>query len=314
MKVFYYFLALTAALIFTSAKISFSSFIGGSYDLKVKFFSPVIKKLLKKGADSSFVYLLINDPNVKFNEKFVKINITGYLKKVDYSKNYNYRSVKACRKFLKDNEQLLDNVENIYKIPKEIITSIVWIESKFGDVTGAYNIAGVFMSAAMADQMQFYNMNMDEIRRQIINDTNEFKRHEKKLSDRTLKKVDWAINELLALNKIHRNATIEVNKIEGSWAGAFGIPQFLPSSFLKCAVDGNQDGIVDLYNIEDAVFSVANYLKKSGWSNSLESKKKAVFQYNNSDSYVDAVLILASKLEEYALKQEDVIEKGEEIR
>ncbi|HPU23830.1 MAG TPA: lytic transglycosylase domain-containing protein, partial [Candidatus Kapabacteria bacterium] len=89
---------------------------------------------------------------------------------------------------------------------------------------------------------------------------------------------------------------IPIGDIYGSWAGAFGIPQFLPSSYVKYAIDGNNDGVVDLFNLSDAVFSVANYLKSHGWGEMLSEQRKAIFAYNNSTAYVDAVM----KLAEYA--------------
>lgn len=63
--------------------------------------------------------------------------------------------------------------------------------------------------------------------------------------------------------------------------GAFGLCQFLPSSYLSFAIDGNGDGVVDLFNVEDVIFSVANYLKKHGWSDSFYHKVSALYAYNN---------------------------------
>jgi membrane-bound lytic murein transglycosylase B len=64
------------------------------------------------------------------------------------------------------------------------------------------------------------------------------------------------------MSEIEKKYNINFNDINGSWAGAFGIPQFLPSSFLKFAVDGNGDGVIDLFDMEDAIYSVGNYLCK----------------------------------------------------
>lgn len=55
--------------------------------------------------------------------------------------------------------------------------------------------------------------------------------------------------------------------MKGSWAGAMGQPQFMPTSFLSYAVDGNNDGKIDIWQTEADVFaSAANYLKKAGWN------------------------------------------------
>jgi membrane-bound lytic murein transglycosylase B len=86
---------------------------------------------------------------------------------------------------------------------------------------------------------------------------------------------------------------VNVFALKGSWAGAFGLSQFLPSSFLRLALDGNGDGNIDLFSLPDAAHSVGNYLKGHGWTSSPEAQHKAVFGYNNSTKYVEAVLTLA---------------------
>jgi membrane-bound lytic murein transglycosylase B len=82
--------------------------------------------------------------------------------------------------------------------------------------------------------------------------------------------------------------------LKGSWAGAFGLPQFVPSSYVRYGRDGDADGIVDLNNLSDALASTANYLQASGWSRKdLGKQKKALFAYNHCDQYVMAVLAYA---------------------
>jgi membrane-bound lytic murein transglycosylase B len=68
---------------------------------------------------------------------------------------------------------------------------------------------------------------------------------------------------------------------------------------LRCGVDGNGDNKVNLFNVDDAIFSVGNYLKTYGWGPSLEEQRKAVFGYNNSDDYVNAILSLMNKTIQY---------------
>jgi soluble lytic murein transglycosylase-like protein len=76
---------------------------------------------------------------------------------------------------------------------------------------------------------------------------------------------------------------------KGSSAGAYGIPQFIPSSVSNFAVDGNGDGRVDLFNDADAILSVANYLRQNGWAGGT-NKSKAIYSYNHDNGYVNAVL------------------------
>ncbi|MBI5325785.1 MAG: lytic murein transglycosylase [Ignavibacteriae bacterium] len=293
---------LVAISVAATVRISYSLYSPGGYEQKIAFFKPVIDKMLKKGGDSTFIYSLITDIRTKFNERYVKINVTGFLKKADYSNNYNSFSVRKCREFIRINFNVLDKCEKEYNIPKEVITSVLWVETKHGSYLGDNHLPSVYISTAMCDQPEFIELNKKELHNSYIGDTSELPALEKKIIDRAKKKSNWAINELLYLGKINKAATIPVLDLNGSWAGAFGLSQFLPSSYFNWAVDGNGDGVIDLFNVEDAIYSVANYLKKNGWSDTYESWRKSVFHYNNSNDYVDAILKLANKLEVSSIK------------
>ena len=88
-------------------------------------------------------------------------------------------------------------------------------------------------------------------------------------------------------------------EIPGSFAGAMGLPQFMPTSILAYGKDGNNDGTIDLQTHPDAMASIANYLKKHGWRPGISRKKaeKVIYHYNHSDYYVKAVLKIAKRLE-----------------
>src|SRR6202044_239828 len=73
-------------------------------------------------------------------------------------------------------------------------------------------------------------------------------------------------DELLSALKILQEGRIPRREFVGSWAGAMGQPQFLPSSFLRYAVGFDGDGKADIWrNVPDVLASIANYLRKSGW-------------------------------------------------
>ena len=93
---------------------------------------------------------------------------------------------------------------------------------------------------------------------------------------------------------------LDIAQVKGSWAGAFGICQFIPSSCLNYAVDGNGDGLIDLYDFRDAAASVSNYLKVHGWRTGLDRKaqEKVVWSYNHSTLYCQTVVELARRLHE----------------
>lgn len=263
---------------------------------KQEFFRPVINQLLERGVDSIFVYKLINHESVQFDEKYVKINVTGYLKKADYSQNYSDYSVNKSRKFLNSHVSILEKAELEYGVPKEVITSILWVETRTGSYLGNNHIPSVFLSTAMANQPEFIEMNTAVFKESYSDESDELQKYVEKVVSRANKKTNWALGEIEALAKIDKMLPISIFDLKGSWAGAFGMSQFLPSSYSRWAVDGNNDGEIDLFNVEDAIFSVANYLKTNGWGEENEKQRKAVFHYNNSNDYVDAVLKLADKL------------------
>lgn len=82
--------------------------------------------------------------------------------------------------------------------------------------------------------------------------------------------------------------------------GAIGWPQFLPSSLVRWGTDGDRDGRVDLFQPEDAIFSVANYLRAHGWDEvkTEVEKEEVIYTYNHSRPYVGAILGVAAALNE----------------
>ena len=307
-----YVVASCAILAIATMSISYSSYIDKKIVSKQEFFKPIIDKLLNSGVDSIFIYKLLENPDVKFEDKFVKINVTGYLNKADYTKFYDNSSISATRSFISENYELLKNAELKYNVSIEVIASILWIETRHGKFLGKSNIASVFFSTAMCAEQQFIDLNKKQIREMSDISSDKYNELDNKIQQRAIKKSNWAINEIIALYKMQRVSPIPIETIFGSWAGAFGMSQFLPSSYISWAVDGNNDGKINLYDKEDAIFSVANYLSSNGWSDNNESKRKAVFHYNNSNDYVNAVLTLASK-SKYRVISKPLQEQIEEL-
>ena len=87
-------------------------------------------------------------------------------------------------------------------------------------------------------------------------------------------------------------------EMTGSPSGAFGAPQFLPTSYQRYGEDGNGDGRVDLYEMDDAAASTARFLEAHGWRPGLTraQQRAVIWSYNRSDAYIDAVLQLAAQL------------------
>ena len=91
---------------------------------------------------------------------------------------------------------------------------------------------------------------------------------------------------------------IDPSHVRGSYAGALGISQFMPSNILIFAEDGDNDGRIDLFTHADAIASVANYLKRHGWHPGIGKEKayKVVWSYNHSNYYVDIIFKISDLL------------------
>lgn len=246
------------------------------------------------GVDTSFVRELITSPQTQFDTTLVSINVTNFASKPDYSHNYNAYSLKHVRQFLSDNATVLSQAEQQYNVPAEAIAAILWVETKHGRYTGKHHIPSVYLSVALSSEPEFIERNVERVITGPGADTLSRDSIRALVERKAEKKVRWAISQLQALQHIAKDGTLDVHRLRGSWAGAFGLSQFLPSSYRSWAVDGDADGDIDLYSTSDAVFSVANYLQKNGWGSTEADQRKAVFHYNNSTAYVDAVLRLAS--------------------
>lgn len=173
------------------------------------------------------------------------------------------RSIQRGRSMLVRYGDALRDAENTYGVEKEIIVAILRVETNFGAATGVYPVLNSLTTMAVVEN----------------------------------RRSDWARKEVVELLNICRDQNRDPFSIRGSWAGAFGISQFIPSSYVKFAVDGNGDGSVDLHTMGDAVASVANYLKSHGWEKDKpQGKWQAVYAYNHCDNYVKAVFAYARAL------------------
>jgi len=174
-------------------------------------------------------------------------------------------SIERGQRILDENREVLEEVERSFGVEKEVVVAILRIETDFGRKTGRYPVLNSLLTMALVEN----------------------------------RRSAWAEKELIEFLRICREQNRDPFSVKGSWAGAFGICQFIPSSYVRFAVDGNGDGVVDLFEFRDAVASIANYLKAHGWeSGDLQAKRRAIYAYNHCDSYVDAVLAYAKATKE----------------
>ncbi|MDB5800485.1 MAG: Lytic murein transglycosylase [Rhodocyclales bacterium] len=144
----------------------------------------------------------------------------------------DHARIEGGRRFLADNATTLKAAEEQFGVPKEIIVSIIGVETVYGRNTGNFNTV-----AALATLAFDYPPRADLFRR-----------------------------ELESLFLLAHERDVNALDFKGSYAGAIGLPQFLPSSVRAFAVDFDHDGVIDLRNSPaDAIGSVASYLAQNGW-------------------------------------------------
>jgi membrane-bound lytic murein transglycosylase B len=128
------------------------------------------------------------------------------------------------------------------------------------------------------------------------------------------RRAKWASKELAEFIKYCFNDQLDPQEIGGSYAGAFGYGQFIPSSFNNYSVDFNEDGVRQPYDWPDVLGSIANYLRRNGYKpNSTNYEKdgdiwKSIYAYNHSDNYVMAVLELTSEIKKRSQKVKNTID------
>jgi membrane-bound lytic murein transglycosylase B len=197
--------------------------------------------------------------------------------------------------FWRDHLRTLASVEQTYGVPASMIVAILGIETNYGKRTGVYPVLDALFTLAFAypPRSQFFQSELE--------------------------------NFLL----LCRGQQIEPRKPLGSYAGAMGMPQFMPSSYLNYAIDFNSDGNKDIWqNPDDAIASIANYFAAHGWQKDGQIAMQLCDSAHKSSEIncsfkihlrnpglqsnypkISNPLLLTEKAKEIALEQED----GKEI-
>lgn len=147
----------------------------------------------------------------------------------------NAQRIRGGLKFWMNHADTLQRAEVQYGVPQEIIVALIGVETLYGGITGKYSTLDALTTLAF------------EYPRRAV----------------------FFRGELEQYLLLAREQQLDLFKVQGSYAGALGIPQFMPGSYRKFAVDFGGDGKTDLlYDTQDAIGSVANYLKQYGWQSS----------------------------------------------
>ncbi len=145
------------------------------------------------------------------------------------------RNIERGVKFWEEHEDALNNAEAKYGVPAKYIIGILGIETAYGVNFGKHRVIDVLTTRSMLGDRRssFYR---DELEKYLL------------------------ITRDIGLNPI---------ELMGSTSGALGYGQFMPSSYMRFAIDFNSDGKKDLWDAEDAIGSIANYFAENGWNPSI---------------------------------------------
>jgi len=154
--------------------------------------------------------------------------------------------------FYQNNINLINDVEKEFDIEKELLLALMGIETNFGNYVGKMDILSSLATLSF-DQ----------------------------------RRSEFFTNELILLLKLIDTNQIDYKTLYGSWAGAFGFFQFMPSTITNYAIDHNNDDYINLKDNEDAYPSAANYLNKIGWKKNEPCFYKIELDENIPNKYLN---------------------------
>jgi membrane-bound lytic murein transglycosylase B len=186
------------------------------------------KELVEVFASVQFLPKVLEIYNIPFNRYKTDASWKRYSSKIITSKR-----VKQTHKFINKHSDVLKKAEDLYQVPKEYIATFIGIESHFGSNTGKFSVLNSLSSLAF------------------------FKNRKQKFFK----------NELRELFILASKKGIKPNSLKGSFAGAMGCVQQLPSVHNRYGVDFDNDGKKDMWNMSDCIGTIANFLHQNGWEN-----------------------------------------------
>lgn len=254
-------------------------------------FKPLQKMLVKDGFDADQMKALYNSPSVQFDLNTISRFFAHREASLNYDQFATRKAIKKARAYMKKYQADLERAEKHYGVDKEIITAIILVETQLGTIMGSSSVFNALSTFAALSDREVREMAW----KQVSNPSRLSREDFEKWSAR---KSKWAYAELKAFLKYTAREKMNPSDIYGSYAGALGIAQFMPSNIMAYAKDGNQDGRINLYDHADAIASIASYLKSFGWYQGLDRKKayRVVYQYNHSRYYVNIILKIADRL------------------
>ena len=256
------------------------------------YFEPLQKRLIQDGFNSQEINRLYERPEVYFESEGVALLFTYSESKVDYDQFSNDWSIQKAKNYMELHKEDLERTEKAYGVNKNVITAILLVESGLGKTLGKRSALNTLSTLAA--------LMYPDARREFYGMIPKAKRPSREKFEKSAKRRSkWAYGELKAFLKYADQQDFDPAEMPGSFAGAMGLAQFMPTSIIAYGRDGDNNGSIDLLTHADAMASIANYLKKHGWRPGINRKKaeKVIYHYNHSKYYVKAILKIADRLE-----------------
>jgi peptidoglycan lytic transglycosylase B len=257
--------------------------------------SYLIEKLVADGVERGRVTDAFRDPRVapftglEFSPTTPRESRHLYRR---FLRRSNLAAAHRCRVQYAD---AFEAAERTHGVSADIVAAILYIESGCGRNTGSSMVLYRLARLAMANEPDNVQSNIER-----YTDAAGYvdPQTATRIRARARHLEDTFYPEVLALFAVADRMGVDPRDIRGSSSGAFGAPQFLPTSYLAHGVDGNGDGRVSLYDPDDAVASCARYFADHGWRPGLSTKERraTIWEYNHSTAYVDTVLALAARI------------------